>query len=283
MALLKNEHIAQFQRDGFIVIPDLLAQHELNDFQPRVRQAVAHRKRHDTRDLHDKSLYEQSFLQCMNLWEDFPEIRPFTFHQKVGQAAAELIGASSVRLWHDQALFKEPGGRETDPHQDLPYWTMSEPDALTAWIPLSGASLENGCMGYIPGSHLNSEPTFVDIFRRGETSPEEQAKTLLTGDLQYVQVPRGSVAFHHGLTTHGAMPNLSDTMREVHTIIYFRDGVTRSKEGRHHAVDRAGIEPGAPIASDVTPIAWPRGDLPEPPTPLELPEVVAKSGAFPQT
>ena len=282
MALLETKQVEQFQRDGYVVIPDLLSDTELDHFQPLVRDAVAKRKRFDTRPLSEKSLYEQSFLQCMNLWEDFPAIKPLTFHPKVAQAAAELIGAPTVRLWHDQALFKEAGGRETDPHQDLPYWTMTESDALTAWIPLTGSSEENGCMGYLPGSHKNTERTFVDIFRRGDTSPEDQAKAILTGELTFVEVPRGSVAFHHGLTAHGAMANRSQATREVHTMIYFRDGMTRSAEGQHHAVDRADIQPGKPITSDVTPVAWPRSDLPPAPKAMELPEFLVKSGAFPQ-
>ena len=77
----------------------------------------------------------------------------------------------------------------------------------------------------------------------------------------YVEVPPGSVAFHHGLTFHLAKPNLTGTVRRVHTAIYFADGSTRG-EGRfpHPSVERAGIAMGAVIASDVTPIAWPRPD-----------------------
>ncbi len=57
-------------------------------------------------------------------------------------------------------------------------------------------------------------------------------------------------------------------MRRVHTVIFFRDGSTRRAKGVHECVDRAGIQPGEPIASDVTPLAWPRpeGDTPPRPT-----------------
>lgn len=282
MSLLTRESIDRFKADGFIVLDGLLSEEEIQTYQVFVRDAVVSRKRYDKRSLEQKSTYEQSFLQCMNLWEDFPDIRPLTFHPKIAQAAAELIGADAVRLWHDQALFKEAGGRQTDVHQDLPYWTMTETDALTAWIPFNGSTLANGCMGYIRGSHINATRTFVDIFRRGEADPEKQAETIMTGTLEYIEVPRGSVAFHHGLTAHGAKPNTSDETREVHTMIFFRDGITRSEKGKHYAVDRAGIQPGEPIASPATPVAWPRTDLPEPPQPMDLTEPLRQSGAFPQ-
>jgi hypothetical protein len=103
----------------------------------------------------------------------------------------------------------------------------------------------------------------------------------------FVEVPRGAAAFHHGLTMHLAKPNLSNRVRRVHTMIYFRDGSTRSSAFAHFAVERARIQLGAPIDSDVTPIAWPRpaGDLPKPPAHLpwgEIPLKFASSGIVPE-
>lgn len=282
--LLDDRLIRQFGADGYIVIPDLIDLDELDRYQNLVRDAVAQRKRYDSRALAEKSMYEQSFHQCMNLWEDFPAIRPLTFHPKIAQAAAELIGAGAIRLWHDQALFKEPGGRLTDPHQDHPYWPMAEVDAVTAWIPFDGSSLETGCLGYVPGSHLLGIRRFVNIFRAGDEDLKEQAKEIMVADPVFVEVPRGSIAFHHALTAHEAKPNRSSVMREVHTMIYFKDGNTRSAKGQHYAVDRAGIKPGEPIRSEVTPIAWPRpdGDLPPSPPPMrDLSDRWKRSGAYP--
>ena len=281
--MLNSAKVTEFQTQGFVVIDGLLKAAELDQYQIAVRDAVRHRKRYDTRALAAKTLYEQSFLQCMNLWEDFESVRPLTFHPHIAQAATELLACEAVRLWHDQALFKEPGGRETDPHQDLPYWAMDQADALPAWIPLTGSTLDNGSMGYVPGSHRRGIRQFVDIFRAGDESPEDQAREMMAADPVYIEVPRGSVAFHHGLTAHLAKPNKSTHSREVHTMIFFRDGMTRSASGRHPAVERARIKPGEPIASEVTPIAWPREGLPEPPPPMQnLPEAVKRSGAYPQ-
>ena len=111
------------------------------------------RKRFDNRQLGEKTPYEQSFIQCINLWEDAPGVRPLTFHPIVCEAAARILGVERLRLWHDQALYKEAGGRLTDPHQDQPYWPMVETDTITAWIPFDGSTHATGCMGYVPGSH----------------------------------------------------------------------------------------------------------------------------------
>ncbi|MGZ4695265.1 MAG: phytanoyl-CoA dioxygenase family protein, partial [Acidimicrobiales bacterium] len=198
---------------------------------------------------------------------DHPEVRPLTFHPRIGEAAARLLQVDAVRLWHDQALFKEPGGRLTDAHQDQPYWPIAEPVTVTAWIPFDGSTLANGAMGYVPGSHRIGLRKFVNIFF-GEV-PDLLSEPELGGtEPEFVEVPRGSVAFHHGLTAHLARPNTTASTRRVHTMIYFADGCTRGGARHPHpSVDRAGIETGAVIDSEVTPIAWPRPDGSLPPTP----------------
>jgi ectoine hydroxylase-related dioxygenase (phytanoyl-CoA dioxygenase family) len=264
-----DESVERFQADGYVVIPDLLSDDELDRYGRLVGDAVRSRKSEDHRRLEDKTRYEQSFIQCQNLWEDFDTVRPLTFHPRIAQAAANLLRADAVRLWHDQALFKEPGGRETDLHQDQPYWPIAEPDTITAWIPFEGSTAASGCMGYVPGSHRQGIRSFVDIFRGDDDAVRAQAEQLRTADVAYVEVPRGGVAFHHGFTAHLARPNTTGAVRAVHTIIYFRDGCTRASEQGHPSVDRAEIGVGEPIASAVTPVVWPRpaGDLPEPPPP----------------
>jgi len=269
MPLVPSDLVESFREHGFVVVPDLLTTDELERFGTAVTGAVRERKRADRRALAEKSRYEQSFVQCQNLWEDHAELRPLTFHPRVGQAAAELLGAPRVRLWHDQALYKEPGGRETDAHQDQPYWPIEEPLTVTAWIPFEGSTLASGAMGYVPGSHRSGLRAFVNIFW-GEPDDLLARAELAGTEPVFVEVPAGSVAFHHGLTAHLAKPNRTEQPRAVHTVIYFADGChRRAGEHPHPAVDRPGIAPGDVIDSAVTPIAWPRpeGDLP--PRPAE--------------
>jgi ectoine hydroxylase-related dioxygenase (phytanoyl-CoA dioxygenase family) len=286
MIELAGEKVVEaFRRDGFVVVPDLLDTDELTRYGELVTAAVKDRTAEDTTPLEQKSRYQQSFLQCMNLWEDHPAVRELTFHPRLGQVAAELLGVPAVRLWHDQALYKQAGGRLTDAHQDHPYWPIKETASVTAWIPFEGSTLASGAMGYLPGSHTIGLRKFVNIFF-GE--PEDILADPEVADIEpvFVEVPPGAVAFHHGLTVHLAKPNTSDRDRAVHTIIYFPDGSTRGYSFPHFSVDREPIEVGAPIDSDVTPIVWPRadGDLPAAPAvPMMVPAGVANLGALPKT
>ena len=266
--MLNPDIVETFKRDGYVVVPDLLSAEEIDFFESAVTGAV-HRRREgiDIVPLAERSRYQQSFIQCMNLWEDDADVARLTFHQRVGQVAAELLEVDAIRLWHDQALYKEAGGRETDAHQDHPYWPIAETASVTAWIPLVGSTLASGAMGYVPGSHLIGMRKFVNIFF-GEphdilADPEIRGIAPV-----FVEVPAGSVAFHHGLTVHLAKPNTTDRDRAVHTIIYFPDGSTRGYPFAHFSVDRGSIAVGEVIDSDATPIAWPRpAESPIPPLP----------------
>jgi len=266
---LTPQLLEDFGRDGFVVVPGLLSADERRRYGAAVDEVVGRRSKGDTRTLAEKSRYEQSFIQCQNLWEDSENVRPLTFHPLLAETAARLLGVGAVRLWHDQALYKEPGGRETDPHQDQPYWPIVETDTVTAWIPFDGSTLDGGAMGYLPGSHLLGVREFVNIFF-GE--PEDVlGRSELSGiEPVWVEVPVGAVAYHHGLTFHLARPNATGTVRRVHTAIFFADGSTRG-EGRfpHPSVERAGIPLGEVIASDVTPVAWPLPGGLLPPAPTE--------------
>lgn len=266
-----EEQVLSFRRDGFLVA-NLLSPDELAGFGAAVDTAVEKRASFDTRALSEKTVYEQSFIQCMNLWEDNPDVRPLTFHARLGEWAARLLDANAVRIWHDQALYKEPGGRETDAHQDRPFWPIEPPSQLTAWIPFDGSHRGRGAMAYVPGSHRVGLERFCDISHVFQ-EPYDILRDPAIAEVEpvWVEVEPGEVVFHHSLTVHLAEPNTSDATRRVYCIIYFADGCVRRSAIPHIIPDRQGIEVGQAIAGEVSPIVWPRapGDLP--PTPSGRP------------
>lgn len=241
----------------------MLSPAEAAGFERAVSAAVASRKAGDPRAFADKTPYEQSFIQCEYLWEDFPEVAELTFHPEVAGLAARLLGAARVRLWHDQALFKEAGGRETDAHQDHAYWPVNEAESmLTAWIPLVDVDETMGCMGYVPGTQ-EAEVEYVDIFRKPGSGAALEARHAAP---VFVPAKVGDVIFHAARTVHLTRPNHSDRVRKAHTAIYFADGCTRAQRGDHPSLARNATQPGEAIEGSATPIAWPLpgGRLPTP-------------------
>jgi ectoine hydroxylase-related dioxygenase (phytanoyl-CoA dioxygenase family) len=266
-AVLDAEVVARFGRDGYVRTDGLLDRAEVERYGSAIDRAVADRTVGDRRALVDKSAYEQSFVQCMRLWETDDDVRPLTFHPTLARAAAELLGVEAVRLWQDQALYKEPGGRPTDPHQDAPFWPIGDAPLISAWIPLAPSTEANGALGYVPGSHRLGRLRTVDL-TRPDVAHDILADPALDGGRPVtVEAEVGSVVWHHGWTVHGAGPNTTDTTRRAFTIVYLADGYRRAKPWPNFPLDRAEVEVGAPMEGDGLPLAWPRpdGDLPDPP------------------
>jgi ectoine hydroxylase-related dioxygenase (phytanoyl-CoA dioxygenase family) len=267
---MSKKLINHFRDKGFVTYPGVFEASEIEYYSLVLKEAIKERKQADLRKLVDKSLYEQSFTQCQNLWEDYLEIRKLTFSNKITSIAAELLGVERLRLWHDQALVKESGGRKTDIHHDKPYWPIRENQTITAWIPLSKIDSNNGQLGFYPASHKHLEEEFIDIFS-GDIQ-ENQIKEIMAikgVEPEYQDLEIGDVSFHHGLVFHEAKANNSLEDRVVHTAIYFAEGSIRDSDKFHFSVDRPGIGVGEVIASDVTPIAYPIKELPkQPETPI---------------
>jgi ectoine hydroxylase-related dioxygenase (phytanoyl-CoA dioxygenase family) len=268
-SVLSQAEIDRFQADGFLLVKDFFSHEELDRFGESMDTAVQRRTSGDNRNLTDKNLYEQTFVQCMGLWEDEPSVRPFTFHPELCAAAAALLQSDCIRLWHDQALYKEAGGRQTDAHLDYPFWPVDKPDLVSVWIPFDDVGPGGGMMSYVQGSHTMGINQFVDIgqLRGGEPLDLLQTPEVAKRPLVPVAAPKGSAIFHHACTIHAADANETARIRRVFTMAYMAEGCRRSRDDAYFTLDRDEIETGELIAGPGFPIAWPRAenDLPSPP------------------
>ena len=269
---LSQAQVDRFQEDGFLLVDDFFTEDELDTYSKAVDAAVAYRTSDDHREMQEKNLYEQTFVQCMRLWEDQPDVGPFTFHPRLCAAAAALLETDCVRLWHDQALYKEPGGRKTDAHLDYPFWPVVEQDLISVWIPFQDVAPGGGMMSYVQGSHRIGYTEFADIGQLHGGEPVDLLEEPQIAALPLIPVPaqRGSVVFHHACTIHAADANDTNATRRVFTMAYMRDGCHRSHEEPYFALDRDKLKSGDVIVGPGHPIAWPREprDLPTPPETL---------------
>ncbi len=101
--------------------------------------------------------------------------------KKICQEVAQLCRTDSLRIWHDQIQYKPPvTGGPTAWHQDHPAWPIIQPaDLVSAWVALDDATIENGCMWMVPGSHkwgnhdryLTSDQQFKPVHEKPEELP----------------------------------------------------------------------------------------------------------------
>ena len=127
---LEPHCIAEFREKGHSVVRGLATEAEVAAYRPALLEA-APRARYDHRPLEERDTYGRAFVQMPNLWRRDPRVREFVFARRFAAAAAFLLGVEAVRLYHDQALFKEPGGGITPWHQDQFYWPLDTPHTIT--------------------------------------------------------------------------------------------------------------------------------------------------------
>ena len=148
--------IEQYQQDGVVVVEGLLDAEELQTWRTYVDEAVANRQDRKLANGDMKSgdsYYDKVFTQRLNLWVDHQGMRSLMLDARLGKMATELAGVNGIRIWHDQALIKEPWANPTAWHLDNPYWSFSSRNAISIWVALDDATLHNGCLYFLPGVH----------------------------------------------------------------------------------------------------------------------------------
>ncbi|MDX1683257.1 MAG: phytanoyl-CoA dioxygenase family protein [Phycisphaeraceae bacterium] len=213
----------RFRADGFAHLPGVFSADTLAHYGREIdRLTMAHAP--DV-PLEERDTYGKAFIQVGNLWRKSDVAKEFSFSRRLARLAAELLGVEGVRMWHDQALFKEPAGGFTPWHADQQYWPMSSARCVTAWIPLQATPLEMGPLCFGRGSHRKNIGRDLEI---SDTSEKMIAEAVEREGIDEVQAPydAGDVSFHLGWTLHRAGPNTTDQPRRVHTVIYMDRDMT---------------------------------------------------------
>jgi ectoine hydroxylase-related dioxygenase (phytanoyl-CoA dioxygenase family) len=216
---LPAERMQRFREDGFVKLPGVFAEETLGLLEADVSRIVAEENPLAGVPMHERSTYGKAFIQVFNLWTKSSAARSLAFSRRLAGIAAELLGTRGVRMWHDQALYKEPSGGFTPWHADQQYWPMASGLCATAWIPLHAVPLEQGPLSFGKGSHLKRIGRDLEISDESERLIREELAR--EGVVEVVEpYAAGDVSFHLGWTLHRAGPNTTSRLRKVHTVIF---------------------------------------------------------------
>lgn len=243
---LSERQIAEFERDGFIKLKNVFTGPELDYFGGQITR-LTWAMNTQTLPLEQRSTYDKAFVQVMNLWEHSPVVREFVFGRRLAALAAALLRVRGVRLYHDQALYKEPSGGFTPAHADQSYWPLATDRSITAWVPLQAVPEQMGPLAFYAGSH---RVPFGHDLAISDESEEAISAHMRRHEVQLVDEPfdLGEVSFHLGWTFHRAGPNRSDRARAVMTVIYIdRDMRLKTPGNAMQEADRARWCPGAEV------------------------------------
>jgi len=257
---LADDTIEHFMSAGHCAVRGLASAVEVERYRSAIDIATE-AGRDDRRPLAERDTYGQAFIQSMNIHLLDDQVREFVLAPRFAEVAATLLGCEGVRLYHDQALYKEPGGGHTPWHQDQVYWPLDTDQTITMWMPLIDVDVEHGTMVFADGSWRHGD-LGGDII--GDGSEQHFAEMVdrhgfsCTG---HGSLRAGDATFHRGWTLHRASANTSGVMRPVMTMIYYADGARVTEPATdaqradlHRWLD--GREPGALADGPSNPLVW---------------------------
>lgn len=264
---LTDTQISEYQQNGFAFLRGVASPEEVAAYRTFITgQTNEYAKGYKPLDQRDT--YGKAFIQLSNIWEREPAVAKFTLARRFARIAAELMGVDGVRVYHDQALYKEPGGGHTPWHQDQQYWPLDGVPCVTLWMPLVDAAENMGTMRFAAGSQ--------DLGYLGPQNISDDSETLfqqMIADKGYEThavgaMQAGDATFHNGWTLHGAPGNASPSVtREVMTIIYLADeGIISVPDSKQRANDLSrwfpGLKAGDSAASALNPLVYHKEKLP---------------------
>lgn len=255
---ISKQQINEFQKKGHVLIKSVINKNEVGEYRNVIANA-ADKYNTEKRKIEDRDTYGKAFLQVMNLWCSDERVRQFVLSKRMAKVAADLLNVENVRIYHDQALFKEPGGGPTPWHQDQYYWPLDTHNTITMWMPLVDINTEMGMLTFASGSHKKGCVFNNEISDESQVEFEQYIKNENLEVSRLEEMDAGDATFHYGFTIHNAPGNHSKKMREVMTIIYIADGA-RITMPQHkwqvndHKTWLMGLPVGELAASELNPL-----------------------------
>jgi ectoine hydroxylase-related dioxygenase (phytanoyl-CoA dioxygenase family) len=249
----------QYRRDGHILLRGVASPEEVERIRPLVTELVTDITRvRDTRvRLEDESTL---FTEVTNVWQKSSELREFVCARRFARIAATLMGVRGVRLYHDQATIKDPGGSRTPWHKDHYNWPLATHHTVKMWLALSDITQNMGVLVFASGSHHGGlfpevpfRLNFQEIFSR-------VIRERMVPTPSYFQKP-GDAVFYSGGVLHSALENNSTRRREALAVIYYAEG-TRVMIPDHEHRQRdmelylPGLRPGELAEGEQNPLLY---------------------------
>ena len=211
--MVSNAQLAQLREQGFFILEDLFSAAEINELTARIdafsEQHEAELQRQGQQGISRPR--EISFTTHLAEQDDF--IRRFIAQPKLVAIATRILGPD-VALYWDQAVYERPEAKRDFPwHQDNGYIPVEPAEYLTCWLALADATIANGCIWIIPGSHKHGvvEHKETPIGKQCYFGPDPGTP---------VELRQGSMACFSSLMFHRSGPNLSETIRKGYVIQY---------------------------------------------------------------
>lgn len=244
--------IRQFCADSFVKLPGVLTPGAVERLRARLRRLL------------DEAVDPAVGFQSRELmWLEDGLVRAAVLSPRIGGISAALLGTRQVRLYHDNALSKEPGAGRTPWHYDAHHFPLDSPDVLTAWIPLQPTPREMGPLAFARGANIGRLLEGLAFDKHGTSYDRGVSETFRAQAVQVEDGPfaAGEVSFHRANCFHTAGANHTTAARVVLATTYFADGTRVITSPTMVSGDWRkfipGAEPGQVVSSPHNPLLAP--------------------------
>ena len=208
-----------------------------------------------------------AFVEDFCSWQRVPAMERFIRESAAGRIAGELMGAHTVRLYHDHVLVKEPGTRQRTPwHQDQPYYNVAGRQNISMWCPVDPVARES-TLEFVKGSHLGPwfmPRSFLDgqakWFPDGALAELPQIDGNPEFDILGWALEPGDAVFFHMLTLHSAGGVSGPNRRRVLSVRFLGDDMVHAVRPWTTSPPFPGLTDelpdGAPLDHPLFPVLW---------------------------
>ena len=223
---LPQEQVESYRRDGYLALPQVTTADEvrwLRGIYDRLFAARAGREDGNQFDLGgaDQEGEEAKLPQILNPARYAPELKKGLFRVNALHVARQLLGEHCIPQGEHAILKPARVGAATPWHQDEAYWNAEmEYNAISIWIPLQEATLENGCMWFIPASHRGDVQSHHSINHDPRVHGLELDQLPVWERAVACPIPAGGCTIHHNRTMHYAGPNKSEEPRRAYILAF---------------------------------------------------------------
>lgn len=239
--VVSADEVRSFQRDGYVHLKGVMSDDEMNAIEAVYEQFLRGEIEVEGKDFNDMTTGEHgtdpkgyAVVNVMLPRRYHPEWQDNTFERRARSIAEQLCG-EGMTIDFDQLLAKSPGRPDAvfHWHQDQAYWIDTDDRrTATCWLAVDDSTVENGCMQFLPGSHM--EPVRAHRPLHGDRSASHTLVTDLRPDdvMKPVEIRRGDITVHNEGVLHGSGGNFSANSYRRAYIVALRSEATVAEERR---------------------------------------------------
>lgn len=260
-----DEQVAQFETDGAVCVRRAFADSQIGVIRGVVEDMLADPGPNgQTASRPGQPAFFEDFCN----WQRYPALLDVVTASGLAETCGRLMRSSTVRLYHDHVLVKEPGAQQRTPwHQDQPFYNVEGRQNVSAWIPVDPVSRDT-TLEFVAGSHTG-------VWYLPTTFLDEQAKWFPAGSLAPVPpidderdrrrilgwaLEPGDVVLFHMLTLHAAAGNSMTHPRRALSLRFLGDDAVHAPRPWTTSPPFPGLDDelaaGAPMAHPLFPVVW---------------------------